>query len=42
MWAELIKKKKEVKPTPDTVEWYLSKDVIDTYRKMREFLLELG
>lgn len=41
-WAELIKKKKEVKPTPDTVELYLSKDVIDTYSKIREFLLELG
>jgi hypothetical protein len=41
-WTELAKKKKKVKPTPDTVELYLSKDVIDTYSKIREFLLELG
>ncbi|MFZ2463141.1 MAG: hypothetical protein WAW77_05855 [Caldibacillus thermoamylovorans] len=41
-WAELVRKKNKVKPTPDTVELYLSKDVIDTYGKIREFLLELG
>ncbi|GMB09329.1 hypothetical protein [Thermolongibacillus altinsuensis] len=41
-WDELVKKKKEVKPTPDTLELYLSKDVIDTYSRIRDFLLELG
>jgi len=41
-WVEFLKKKREIKPTPSTVELYLADEVVNTYHKIIEALVKLG